>query len=179
MEIQTAIQDAAHVVRREQLKKAYEAVESLWRTGDAVRSLRDASPRQWRSVLKRLASLAELHPKHLDNAALAAAAFPPAVREELLHRFAAHRMPLTPSHVVELARTNPARRSRGVGALLSTSLSTRELRAYLRDAAPGVSRAQVEGDVDPMSTPILGGPATPSPARNQFRDGRGNAADAE
>jgi hypothetical protein len=145
MDMQVAIEDAAHLIRSEQRKKAYEGVESLWRIGDVVLWLHDtASPGQWRSTLNRLACLAGLHPKYLDDAALAARAFPSRARRELLTRFEAYSMPLSPSHVIELARTNPVRRIRGVEALLHSSLSTRELRNYLRGGGVCTPRDRVD-----------------------------------
>jgi hypothetical protein len=121
------------IILREQRKKAFAAVQSLWRIGDAVRRLKgrlDDEP--WRDVLDTCAKRVEMHTSSLEEAARAAEAFPRRLRVDLRETFERARVELTASHVVVLARVTPKQRKQGIDALLNKRYSVRELRAHLR-----------------------------------------------
>ncbi len=121
------------VILREQRRKAFASIQSLWRIGDAVLRLKkrlDAGAS--RDVLDSCATRVEMHASSLDEAARAAEAFPRRRRIELRETFERSRVEITASHVVELARVTPRQRKQGIDALLSKRYSVRELRAYLR-----------------------------------------------
>jgi hypothetical protein len=121
------------VIAREQRRRAFEAIRSLWRTGDAVGRLKQLSEkRDWRRTLRWCAERVHMHPSSLDDAARAAAAFRRSDRRALLHCFERANARLTVSHVVELARASPKQRAEGVNALLRETHSIRKLRGTLR-----------------------------------------------
>lgn len=123
----------ADVILAEQRARAFEAIRSLWRTGDAVLALRErVDDGAWRRAVAWCASRADLHPASIDAAARAAAAFRVEERSELIARFEAAGAHLMASHVIELARVAPTRRARGIDCLLRKPHSIRQLRACLR-----------------------------------------------
>ena len=101
--------------------------------GDGVRRLRTCVEAGiWREVIDACASRAGIHTSSLDEAARAAEAFPAALRAEIRERFERARVELTASHVIALARVTPAKRKKGIDALLRERHSVRELRELLR-----------------------------------------------
>jgi hypothetical protein len=148
----------AATIAREQRHRHFEAVRSLWRTGDAIRCLRDATGGgTWRSVLRLCALDAGVHPATLDEAARASQAFPVSERERLLARYDQAGALLTASHVIELARKPPRLRAKGIEILLRTRISTRELRAYLRADDRQLDRGPRDVIRVPTATPSRDG----------------------
>jgi hypothetical protein len=128
-----ALKRVANAIRDEQRQKVIEAIQSLWRIGDTVGLLRERRRnRGWRRDIEACARCAGMHPATLDEALRASDAFPAADRERLLCFVRHARGPITPSHIVELARHNPSRRKAGIEMLVQTPHSIRELRACLR-----------------------------------------------
>lgn len=124
------------LIAREQRNRGFEAVRSLWRTGDALTVLREiAGPQNWRRALHECARSVGVTPASLDEAIRAARAFPEGQREALLRHFEDAHATLTPSHAIELARVTPRQRARGIEALLCTPHSIRQLRCKLRMAS--------------------------------------------
>lgn len=127
------VRGLSEIIAGERLKKNLLAVESIWRIGDAVRRLRDSTrARQWRITLESCAGCVGMHPGSLEEAMRASNAFPDPQRAPLLLRFERMGRLLTPSHVIELARTSARRRAAGIEALLRTPHSVRQLRECLR-----------------------------------------------
>lgn len=130
-----ALDRLVELIQREQYRKAFAAVRSLWRIGDGVRRLkRDVGPRLWRTVLRQCAGQVGMHASSLEEAARVAEAFNGAQRAELRKSFRRSKSELTPSHLIVLARAPQKKRERGIEALLLKRYSIRELREYLRRA---------------------------------------------
>jgi hypothetical protein len=135
---------AAAAIRREHRRKMFDSIAALWRVGDTVCLLRSITCQgAWRRTLDDLAERVGVAAARLDDAARASAAFPIAEREALLQTFDEADADLTLSQVVELGRTVPRTRALGIGALLSTRMSTRELRAFLKNRQPALCDSRI------------------------------------